>query len=115
MSNVYEKIDAIFANELNESRPSWVDEILIELREIRNSTKSIDKIFLEFVNWLRETMKADTQKEVYPKIKYNDMTLGINFKGLLYNTKNNKVLSFEDAQKTYKFFYSNKNNLTIFN
>jgi len=118
--NIYEKIDAIFSG-YGDDRPIWANEILDELKEIKtllkntNSTvKKIDKNYYEFVKEFRMLMKADVEKGLYPKVKYQEKILGVNFKGFLYDTSDNSTLSNNEAFSAYEYFYENQKNLNIY-
>ena len=43
-------------------------------------------------------MQADVQKSIYPKIKYKNKTLGIDFKGYLYDMDTTKTLTYSEAK-----------------
>ena len=58
-------------------------------------------------------MQPDVNKGVYPKIKYNNKTLGINFKGLLYDTQEHVTLSSQEAFSAYEYFYENRRDLNL--
>ena len=120
MSNdIYQKIDAIFAQELNE-RPAWVDEILNEIKKLNGlveerhqEQKKVDRAFFRFLKSFRSTMYADTQNNRYPKITYHDRVLGVNFNGLLYDVKTSKLLPTKEAFRVYRYLYK-KSDFEIF-
>jgi len=118
--NIYEKIDTIFSG-YGDDRPIWANEILEELNEIKtllkntnNTVNKIDKNYYEFVKDFRQMMKADVEKGLYPKVKYQDKVLGINFKGHLYDTSDNSTLPKDEAFSAYEYFYENQKNLYIY-
>ena len=113
-NDIYKKIDAIFANELNQ-RPAWVDEILDEIKKMsiimeerHQEQKKMDRAFFRFVKEFRATMYADTQNNRYPKINYNNRILGVNFKGLLYDVKTSKLLATKEAFRVYEDLYKQR-------
>jgi len=113
--DIYKKIDAIFAQEPNQ-RPEWVDEILDEIRELRERLDSYekkgakrDKRFYSFVKEFRNLMYADIEKNRYPKINYQNRILGVNFKGLLYDVKTSRLLHTKEAFRVYEYLYKNRN------
>jgi hypothetical protein len=114
MNDIYQKIDAIFTQELTE-RPAWVDEILDEIKKLnikvqeRNQEqKKVDRAFFRFLKEFRSSMYADTQNNRYPKINYHGRVLGVNFDGLLYDVKSSKLLPTKEAFKIYKYLYREK-------
>lgn len=121
MENVFKKIDLIF-NTYSDDRPLWAQEILQELKEIKslinstnNTVNRIDKNYYDFIKEFRKLMRADVENNIYPKVKYKNKSLGINFKGYLYDTVKNAILSKDEAFSAYEYFYTNKNNLNIYN
>ncbi len=118
---IYEQIDKMLSQDSD--RPKWVDEILFELKEIKyilkNSSKTIrkpqkDKAYFEFVNVLREKMRASITDGKYPEIYYQKRTLGINFKGWIYDKETSDVLPSYKAFEVYKFLYNQKENIDKF-
>jgi len=121
MDNIFDKIDSIFSG-YSDDRPIWAQEILEELKEIKsliNSTnktvKKIDKNYYDFIKNFRKQMRADVNNDIYPKVRYQNRLLGVNFKGYLYDVESNTTLSREEAFSAYEYFYSNKNDLNIYN
>jgi hypothetical protein len=115
MSDIYQKIDAIFAQELTQ-RPAWVDEILSEIKKISSlveerhqEQQKMDRAFFRFVKEFRSAMYADTQNSRYPKINHNNRILGVNFKGLLYDVKTSRLLAKKEAFKVYETLYKQRN------
>lgn len=120
MENIFEKIDSIFDG-YTEDKPRWANEIIEELKEIKlllkntnQTVKKFDKNYYNFIKEFRIFMKADTYNKIYPKIKYNDKTLGVNFKGYLYDVNSHDTLSKDEAFNAYEYFYTQKDNLNIF-
>jgi hypothetical protein len=118
-SDIYKKIDAIFAHELD-SRPAWADELLDEVKKLtmaveKNEQKQVrrDRKFYRFLREFRASMYADTQKRHYPKINYKGRVLGVDFNGLLYDTKTSRVLPTKEAFRVYDYLYT-KEHLEIF-
>ncbi len=113
MENIYEQIDKMLNTD--ESRPAWADEILRELKEIKtllNQHKpkkpKRDREYFKFVDMLRERMRADIELGNYPEIYYQGKTLGINFKGHIYDKSDTKTLPSHEAFRIYRFLYENK-------
>ncbi len=116
--NIYDQVEKLLNQ--NDEKPDWVCEILFELREIKKllqktntpyqKTKKDDKYFA-FVNKLREKLRADIINEKYPEIYYNNKTLGINFKGWIYDKSTTKELPAQEAFEVYRFLYENRDNL----
>ncbi len=118
MMSIYDKIDTIFSGE-SEDRPVWVGEILDEIKKLNGLLKvqqnidKVDKNYYEFVKEFRKSMKIDVANNIYPTFYYNGKTFGINSKGLLYNKSTKKVIPKNEAFKTYKYAYENRENLCI--
>lgn len=116
--DIYEKIDAIFAGEAEE-KPPWAEEILDELREIksllkenqapqkrsRTSYKNTHGLYA-FIQEFRRSMQADTLNNIYPTFIYKGKSLGVDFKGLLYDQKTTQTLPTEEAYKVYEYAYN---------
>jgi len=100
-------------------RPAWADEILYELREIKNllqnHTKPIkarkDKAYFTFVNSLRDRMRKEIANDNYPTIAYHDKELGINLKGWIYDKKTSKSLPAYEAFAVYRFLFEHKEDI----
>ena len=111
MENIYKKIEAIFDDDIQE-KPKWADEILDELKEIKtllreqkSSIHKIDKRFYSFIKSFRESMKADVANNIYPTFHYNGRKYGVDFKGLIYDKDNLKIIPKNEAYKIYKYAY----------
>lgn len=116
MENIFEKIDKMIHTE--DERPAWADEILHELKEIKTllqqhkqPKRRDDKAYFKFVDMLRDRMRADIAKGNYPEIYYQGRTLGINFKGHIYNKADTLTLPSREAFKIYRFLYENRDKL----
>ncbi|WP_151899671.1 hypothetical protein [Sulfurimonas hydrogeniphila] len=119
--NIYEQIDTIFSGE-SEEIPKWAEQILIELKEIKSMLKeqktvykqqihkSSNKEFYDFIDRFRKKMKADVVNKIYPTFEYNGKNIGIDFKGLLYDKKDLKLLSRSEAYMVYKYAYNMEKN-----
>jgi len=117
--NIYEKIDAIFSGEA-EDKPKWAEEILTELQEIKillqeqkkqkDIKPTVNRHFYAFIKEFRISMRADTINDIYPTYIYKNRKLGVDFKGLLYDKTNSKILSKDEAYRVYKHAYMNQNN-----
>ena len=115
---IYDQVEKL----LNTSaeRPNWVDEILYELREIKtvlknnNRKQPRDKAYFEFVNNLRQKMRASIVDGIYPEIYYQDKVFGINFKGWIYDKESTKVLPALKAFEVYRFLYNQQENIDKF-
>lgn len=120
MVNIFEKIDSIFSG-YSDNRPLWAQEILDELKEIKqslnqtnNTVKRIDKNYYDFVKEFRKSMQPDTYNNIYPKIDYKKRSLGVNFKGYLYDVNTHETLTKDEAFSAYEYFYTNKMDLNIY-
>ena len=115
MENIYEQIDKMLHSD--ESKPAWADEILQELKEIKALLKNKpqkakrDREYFKFVNKLRERMRADMNSGKYPEIYFQGKTLGVNFKGHIYDKADTKALPAHEAFKVYRFLYQNQDRL----
>ncbi|MEA3227613.1 MAG: hypothetical protein U9P38_00920 [Campylobacterota bacterium] len=117
--NIYEQIDVMFSGEA-EDKPKWADEILSELKEIKQllkeqrdsktytSSNKSNQDFFSFLKEFRVSMRADTIKDIYPTFLYNDRKLGVDFKGLLYDKSTLKILSKDEAYIVYRYAYNQK-------
>lgn len=116
MQTIYEKIDAIFADELDTS-PSWAKKLLQELQELKalmqeekRESRRRDRKFYAFLKKFRRSMRADVDKNLYPKIiDYKGRKLGVNFNGFLYDVKSSNLLPTKEAFKVYGYLYKKKN------
>ncbi|WP_434580264.1 hypothetical protein MLC52_09925 [Sulfurimonas sp. NW15] len=119
--NIYKQIDTIFSGE-SEEIPKWAEQILTELKEIRNMLENQKNVsnqqvhtsskreFYDFINRFRKKMKADVINKIYPTFEYNGKKIGIDFKGLLYDKKDLKLLSRSEAYMVYKYAYNMEKN-----
>lgn len=114
MENIYEEIEKIFTEKPIEE--NFAQEILNELKEIKSLLKNKQQPvniaqpnkkrgMYQFVKDLRISLKADTINNIYPEIDYHGTMLGVNFKGLLYEKKDLRVLSKYEALKAYEYFF----------
>ena len=116
MQTIYQKIDAIFTHELD-APPAWATELLQEVQELKSlikeekrESRKRDREFYAFLKEFRLSMKADVNKNVYPKIiDYKGRKLGVNFDGLLYDVKNSNLLPTKEAFRVYGYLYKKKN------
>ncbi|MCF6244158.1 MAG: hypothetical protein L3J43_03925 [Sulfurovum sp.] len=67
--------------------------------------KYLSEAYFEFVTKLREKMRANVEKNYYPKIRIDGLELGIDFKGLLYDRKTNRNLPRALAFDVYHRLY----------
>lgn len=115
--NIFDQIDTIFSGEA-EDKPKWAEEILNQLTEIKtllqeqnnSKPKRINHNFYTFIKEFRNSMKANTIKNVYPTFLYHGRKLGIDFKGYLYDKESLKVLSKDEAYIVYKYAYNHQDN-----
>ncbi len=122
MKNIYEKIEKIYATKQSDE-PAWVAELRAELKEIKMLLKTTakpqrkkrkPKAYFDFVNLLRERLKADTIKEVYPELEYKGKRIGVNFKGFLYDKETTKSLTANEAFAVYEYFYAKEEEIDRF-
>ena len=113
---VYDQVEQMLSQ--SEKRPEWVDEILFELREIKRLLKENrrhgykhDKAYYRFVNRIREELRADLTRDIYPEIRYKGRILGINLKGYIYDKTTAKDLPAHEAFAVYRFLYDNRERL----
>ena len=119
--NLYDKIEKLYQNEQKRySNPAdntkWANEILYELKEIKQllkenskTTKKVDKNLMEFVNEFRAKMKPDIESGNYPEVNYMGKRLGVDNRGLLYDKDTLRLLSRSEAFKAYKYFFQKYN------
>lgn len=119
--NVYDKIEQIFQQQ-DPSRPVWVDDVIKELKELKEKMDShliiqnqqkksyskTDYSFFQFVNGLRRKMRADIGKNIYPEVMYAGGRYGINFNGLMYDKSTGAIIPAEQAKKIYRFLYEHQ-------
>ena len=122
MKNVYEKIEQIYTKKEHDE-PAWVEEFRAELKEIKTLLKSKaqpskkkrkPKAYFKFVDVLRERLKADTQKELYPELNYKGKRIGVNFKGFLYDKATTNSLTANEAFEVYEYFYEKREEIDEF-
>lgn len=115
--DIYEKIDAIFSGE-SEEKPQWARDILDELREIKTllnehmqpqikratSYNDNDGLYA-FIKQFRVSMRADTNKSIYPTFEYQGKNLGVDFKGLLYDKETTRILPRDEAYRVYRYAF----------
>ncbi len=113
---VFEQVEKMLKE--NDTRPEWVDEILFELREIKrllHETKHPSgkkkRDYFRFINKLREELRADLARDIYPEIRYKGKKLGINLKGYIYDKTTTKDLPAHEAFEVYRFLYDNRERL----
>jgi len=100
----------------NEALWSYVNDMASELRDMKaqlkekpvsgnTDSKYLSDDYFSFVTKLRGKMKANVEKNYYPRIRIDGMELGIDFKGLLYDRKTNRTipraLAFDVYHKLY--------------
>ena len=119
--NLYEKIEKLYQNEQKRyNNPTndakWANEILQELKEIKQllkenskTTKRVDKNLMEFVDEFRAKMKPDVESGNYPEVNYMGKRLGVDNRGLLYDKDTLRLLSRSEAFKAYKYFFQRYN------
>ena len=122
MKNVYEKIEKLYKKE-DVTEPTWVKELKQDVKEIKLLLKNMQnpkrakrksKDYFTFVNILRERLKADTIKEVYPEVHYKGRRIGVNIKGHLYDKATTKSLPSQEAFALYEYFYAKKEKIDSF-
>lgn len=122
MKNVYEKIEQIYTKREHDE-PAWVKEFRAELKEIKTLLKNgikpprkkrKSKAYFEFVDMLRERLKADTEKGIYPELEYKGKRIGVNFKGFLYDKETTNSLSAQEAFEVYEYFYGRREEIDKF-
>lgn len=100
--------------------PEWANEILFELKEVKNLLKDIrnprrnrskNRDYYDFLNEFRRRMKADADKEIYPEVVYNSRRVGVDFKGLLYDKETLNLLPMHEAFRVYEHFYTKKDEI----
>jgi hypothetical protein len=114
MKNIYDQIEKIFQQD-SDLPPAWAVELINEIREVKQLLQSREKPrasnnlnFYAFVNQFRESMKANTEKRIFPEIQYNDHMIGVDNKGYLYYKENAQTLSRDEAFRVYRYLYENK-------
>jgi len=122
--SVYDKIEKLYAKEEGSlEEPKWVIELKSELKEIKMLLKDLqnprrhkrkNQDYFTFVNLLRERLKADVDKEVYPEVHYKGKRVGVNIKGHLYDKATTKSLTAQEAFALYEYFYEKKENIDTF-
>ncbi len=113
---VYDQMEKLLSE--SDTRPSWADEILFELREIKHILKENrhprhknNRDYFRFVDRLRQEMRADIANDIYPEILYKGRTLGINLKGFIYDKTTAEDLPAHEAFEVYRFLYDNREQL----
>lgn len=113
---VYDQVENMLSQ--SEKRPQWADEMLFELREIkrllqqnRHKRQKHDKEYYRFVNRIRDELRADLARDIYPEIRYKGRILGIDLKGYIYDKNTAKGLSAHEAFAVYRFLYDNRERL----
>ena len=120
--NVLDQVEKLIDDQ--RQNPQWADAILFELREIKRllqdmqSTSPAPKktttdkhAYFAFVNRLRKELRADIQNGNYPEIRYQGKTLGVNFKGHIYDKATAEELPAHEAFSVYRFLFDNREKL----
>ncbi len=109
-----EKLLSTDSNTTNE----LLTAILKELKQINQNLKQTPKTankksrnYYNFVNKLRDDLKPNPNKDIYPTINYNSREIAITSNGYLYDKKSNENLKAYEAYKIYDFLYRNRDNL----
>jgi|GEM_PF-1859770 len=123
--NVLDQVEKLIDDQ--RQNPQWADAILFELREIKRLLQNMqptsptpqktttDKhAYFAFVNRLRKELRADIVNDIYPEINYQGKTLGVNFKGHLYDKATTEELPAHEAFSVYRFLYDNKEKLDMY-
>jgi len=105
----------------NEPIPDWaramqqeLTAIRTELRKCREGRAEQSAAYFAFVEKLRVTMRADTDKGVYPEIDIDGMRLGVTFGGLLYDKITSLILPRDLAFAVYEKLFSMHRKSPIF-
>ncbi len=127
MYSIYDKIDRLYSDTAKEEKPQWVDELQNELQEIKTLLQKLtkdtikpkpkrvkDRKYYKYVQVLREKMRADVDKGIYPELNYNGKRVGINFGGLLYDKSTSEIIPRVEAFEIYDYFYEKRENLDDF-
>jgi hypothetical protein len=117
MQNIYEQVEKLLKED--QSKPAWADEILRELKEIKQllhsqtktGSKSDRSDYFAFVKKLRKELRADLINNIYPEIDYQGRKLGINLKGYIYDKATTQDLPAYEAFAVYRFLYEKRDNL----
>jgi len=115
MENIFSKIDKIFEQDSDDT-PKWAQELLCELKEIKELLKKSEKPapkivkkestdIKSFIRGFRKMLKKDE------KFIYQGRELGINTNGLLYDINTHSVLMYFEAYEVYGYIF--KHNITI--
>jgi hypothetical protein len=122
LKNIYDKIEKIYTQK-ERDEPAWVEEFRAELKEIKQLLKKSakpqrkkrkSKAYFDFVNLLRERLKADTVKGIYPELDYKGKRIGVNFQGFLYDKETTNRLPAHEAFAVYEYFYDKKEKIESF-
>ena len=100
----------------NEVLWSYVSDMTEEIRKLRTQIKGTQKAvqeqdkyksesYFSFVTQLRGKMRANVDKNYYPKIRIDGMELGIDFNGLLYDRRTSRTLPRALAFEVYHKLY----------
>ncbi len=118
MKSIYNQIDNIFDNSQNSGDKILLDDILNQLKEIKELLKtnnkpitpkeSISEDFYQFIKDFRKSLKADINKDIYPEVEYKGRKFGVNNRGLLYDKDTTRFISKQEAFKIYRYFYKNR-------
>ena len=121
---VYDKVEKLFEEKIDET-PSWAEEIIKELKAIRQllsktdllsnktvkSTKKPGKDYFIFLRNFRKRMSPNPDKDIYPEIEYKGKILGVNNNGYLYDKKTLKTLPGYEAFEIFEYFYKKEKGL----
>jgi len=107
--NIYQKIENFIKQE--SEKPSWVDEILYELREIKQlikEDKEDKKNFQKFISKLKKKFKEDIKNGKDIEIVFKDKVYGVNMRGFFYDIDTKKEVDAKDAFEIFRFLYYNR-------
>lgn len=112
--DIYKKIDQLF----NDNQNKILEEILKELKEIKNillhkeykkssfeNNQVNDKNFKIFVVQLKKRLKENERKNISVSLEFENIKLGVNKEGLLYDKNTNRILTFKEADSIFKKLY----------
>ena len=122
MRSIEQKIERLYSDIKVEERPVWVDELTHELKQIKSLLQELSiqksntttnsrvksRDYYRFVESLREKLKADISKEVYPELIYHHRHIGADHRGLLYDKSTSRIIPRVEAFEIYDYFYEKR-------
>jgi inhibitor of KinA sporulation pathway (predicted exonuclease) len=111
---IYDKIDAIFSDELaKDEPPQWAKELLSEMKELKQMmrktetiTKAIQSNLYDFIEEFKATLQPDIANNIYGVVRYKAQEIALNEHQRLFDVHTKKEITTLDAFNVFRYFQS---------